>query len=97
MVVFSIGAFWAAYLHDASAKPPTGLRRKALEWVASTTMGVYILHPLVLTYLRHQLKNHTGDGSFLAAVIVVPLVTFVICYVITSILMNIPVLRRTVC
>jgi surface polysaccharide O-acyltransferase-like enzyme len=93
----SIGVFWAAYLHDASAGPPTGLRRTALEWVASTTLGVYVLHPLVLTYLRHQLKNHAGGGSFLAAVIVVPLATFAICYVITSILMNIPVLRRTVC
>jgi surface polysaccharide O-acyltransferase-like enzyme len=97
MVFLSIGVFWAAYLHDATARPPTGLRKTALEWVASTTLGVYVLHPLVLTYIRHQLRNHAGDGSFLAAVIVVPLATYAICYVITSILMNIPVLRRTVC
>jgi surface polysaccharide O-acyltransferase-like enzyme len=97
VVFLSIGVFWAAYLHDVTAKPPTGLRKTALEWVASTTLGVYVLHPLVLTYIRHQLKNHAGDGSFLVAVIVVPLATFAVCYAITSILMNIPVLRRTVC
>jgi surface polysaccharide O-acyltransferase-like enzyme len=97
MVFLSIGVFWAAYLHDMVAKPPTGVRRTALEWVASTTLGIYILHPLVLDYIWDRLKNHAGDGTFLAGVILVPLVTFAACYLVTSILMNIPVLRRTVC
>lgn len=97
MVFFSIAIFWAAYLHDATAKPPEGVRKKALEWVASTTLGVYVLHPLVLGYIKARLGNHAGDGSFLLAVIVVPLVTFAACYLITSIMMNLPLLRRTVC
>jgi surface polysaccharide O-acyltransferase-like enzyme len=96
-VFLSIGIFWAAYLHDATAKSPTGVRKTALEWIASTTLGIYVLHPLVLAYIRRQMGNHAGEGTFLAAVILVPLVTFAACYLVTSILMNIPILRRTVC
>lgn len=96
MVFFSIGIFWAAYLHDKTARPPEGTRRKVLEWVASTTLGVYVLHPLVLTFIRHRFGNHAGHQPFVLIVIVVPLVTFVACYLITSAMMNIPLLRRTV-
>jgi surface polysaccharide O-acyltransferase-like enzyme len=97
MVFLSIAIFWAAYLHDATAKPSQGFRRTALEWVASATLGIYVLHPLVLAYIRDRLANHTGDGSFLLAVTVVPLATFIVCYLITTLMMNIPLLRRTVC
>jgi len=97
MVFLSIAIFWAAYLHDTTAKPPEGFRKTTLEWVASTTLGIYVLHPLVLKYIDDRLGNHAGDGSFLLAVTLVPLVTFAACYLITSILMNIPLLRRTVC
>lgn len=97
MVFLSIAIFWAAYMHDTSAKPPEGFRKTALEWVASTTLGIYVLHPLVLALIKDRLGNHAGDGSFLLVVIVVPLATFAVCYLISSILMNIPLLRRTVC
>jgi surface polysaccharide O-acyltransferase-like enzyme len=97
MVFLSIGIFWAAYLHDRTATPPEGFHRKALEWVASTTLGVYVLHPLALAFIKDRLGNRAGDGPFLLAVIVVPLVTFAACYLITSVMMNIPLLRRTVC
>ncbi len=92
----SIGAFWAAYLWEARSKPLQGVRKTALEWVSSTTMGVYILHPLVLAVLRDNFGKEADDGNFVAAVIVVPLITFVLCYLITSLMMNIPVLKRTV-
>jgi surface polysaccharide O-acyltransferase-like enzyme len=96
MVFFSIGAFWAAYLHDRTAAPPEGRHKKVLESVASTTLGVYVLHPLVLTFIKNQFGNHAGHQPFVLIVIVVPLVTFVACYLITSVMMNIPLLRRTV-
>jgi surface polysaccharide O-acyltransferase-like enzyme len=97
MVFFSIAIFWAAYLHDTTTRPPEGFRKKALEWIASTTLGVYVLHPLVLTFLRERFGKHAGEGPFWLTVIIVPLVTFVACYLITSVMMNIPFLRRTVC
>ncbi len=97
MVFLSIAIFWAAHLHDTTAKPPEGFRKTALERVASTTLGIYVLHPLVLAFIKDQLGNHAGGGSFLLVVIVVPLGTFAMCYAVTSILMNIPLLRRTVC
>ena len=96
IIFLSIAIFWAAYLHDTTARPSEGFRKTAVEWVASTTLGIYVLHPLVLSYLNDRLGKHAGDGSFLLAVIVVPLATFAICYLITSIMMNIPLLRRTV-
>ncbi|MDI9433511.1 MAG: hypothetical protein QM570_17490, partial [Planctomycetota bacterium] len=103
-VFLSIGVFWAACLWDAESAaggPLQGIRRTALEWVASTVMGIYILHPLVLNLMRETLGKRGGsaDGpwDFLAGIVVVPLVTFVVCYLVTSLLMNIPLLKRTVC
>jgi surface polysaccharide O-acyltransferase-like enzyme len=97
MVLLSVGIFWAAYMHDTSTEPPQGLRKTALEWVASATLGIYVLHPLMLGYLKHQIGNHAGDAPFWVVLLIVPLATFAVCYLITSILMNIPILRRTVC
>jgi len=97
IILPSLAIFWAARYLDATAGPVAGIRKTAIEWVASTTLGIYVLHPLVLIWIQSGLKNHAGDGSFLLGVLLVPLVTFAACYVITSILMNIPVLRRTVC
>jgi len=95
-VFLSVAIFWAAYLHDTTANPPEGFPKRALEQVASTTLGIYVLHPLVLTCITDRLGNHAGDGSFLSAVIVVPMATFAACCLITSVMMNIPLLRRTV-
>jgi len=97
IILPSIAIFWAARRLDATGRPALGIRKTAVEWVASTTLGIYVLHPLMLIWIQSGLRNHTGDGSFLLGIILVPLVTFATCYLITSILMNIPVLRRTVC
>ena len=97
VVFMSVAIFWAAWLHDMTAKPLEGVRRTAVEWIASTTLGVYVLHPLVLAYIRNRLSSHAGNGTFLAGVILIPPVTFAACYAITTVLMNIPVVRRTVC
>jgi surface polysaccharide O-acyltransferase-like enzyme len=97
IIFLSIAIFWTARRLDATAKPVNGIRKVAVEWIASTTLGVYVLHPLILKWIQNALKNHAGNGAFLTGVIIVPLVTFAVCYLITSILMNIPLLRRTVC
>jgi surface polysaccharide O-acyltransferase-like enzyme len=97
VIFISIGIFWAAYLRDATARPLTGRARTALGWVSSTVMGVYVLHPLVLDLMAIAFSKQADEGNFVAGVIVVPLVTFVACYLITSLLMNVPILRRTVC
>lgn len=96
MVFLSVAIFWAAYMHDQTAEPPEGFCRRALERVAATTLGVYVLHPLVLLYFKNRLGHHSGDGPFWLAVIVVPLATFIVCGLITSAMMRIPLLRRTV-
>jgi len=96
IVLPSIAIFWIARRRDALGTPATGFPQKAVEWVASTTLGIYALHPLILNRLQHALRNHTSEGRFLLGVLAVPLVTFVLGYLITSVLMNIPVLRRTV-
>jgi surface polysaccharide O-acyltransferase-like enzyme len=95
-IVLSIAVFWAAYLYDSTAKPLQGIGKTAIEWVASTTLGIYAMHPLVLWYIQDRLGKY-GNGYFLPAVVVVPLVTFGACYLLTSVLMNIPVLKRIVC
>jgi surface polysaccharide O-acyltransferase-like enzyme len=96
LAFLSIGIFWAAHIHDTMSASRTGLRRTALEWVASTTLGIYVLHPLVLEGLRRALSDRAGDGTFIAGVTIVPLITFIACDLITSLLMTVPILRRTV-
>lgn len=97
IIFLSVAIFWVARRLDAIARPIDGIRKVAIEWISSTTLGIYALHPLVLIWIQSGLKNHAGNGNFLAGVLIVPLITFAICYLITSILMNIPLLRRTVC
>ncbi len=97
VIFLSIAIFWAARLHDATAKPLEGVRKTAVEWVASTTLGVYVLHPLVLEYIRDRLGHHATGGLFVLGIILVPFVTFAACYGITSLMMNVPLLRRTIC
>lgn len=97
IVLPSIAIFWIARRLEALGAPVTGFRKTAVEWIASTTLGIYALHPLVLKWMQSGLRNHAGDGNFLAGLLLVPLATFALCYLITSVLMNIPLLRRTVC
>lgn len=93
----SIAVFWAVYLHSQKTKPLKGAAKTALEWIASTTLGIYVIHPIFLEYLRNRQGERASDGTFLLSVIAVPIVTFIVCDLITSLIMNIPVLRRTVC
>jgi surface polysaccharide O-acyltransferase-like enzyme len=98
VIIMSVTIFWIAYLRNQT--PPKAGRRRAktaLEQVASTTLGIYLLHPLVLEYLRGRLGKHANEHSFLLGVLVAPLITFTACYLITSLIMNIPTLRRTIC
>ncbi len=95
-IVLSIAVFWSAYLYEGTAKPLEGIGKTAVEWVASTTLGIYAMHPLILWYIQDRLGKY-GNGYFLAAVVVVPLTTFLACYLLTSVLMNIPILKRAVC
>jgi len=97
IIFLSIAIFWVARRYDVTAGPAAGICKTAVEWIASTTLGIYALHPLVLIWIQHALRGRAGDGSFLAGVLLVPPITFAVCYLITSVLMNIPVLRRTVC
>lgn len=97
VAIMSIAIFWAAYLHSLKAKPLKGIAKTAIKWIASTTLGIYVIHPIVLEYIRDRLGKHASDGTFLLSVITIPLVTFAVCYLITSLIMNVPLLRRTVC
>ena len=97
VIVMSIAVFWAAYLISCHAKPLEGLAKVAVERVASATLGIYVLHPVFLEYIRDRLSKHATDGNFWLGLAVVPVITFIGCYLITSLIMRIPVLRRVVC
>jgi len=97
VAVMSMAVFWAAYMRSRTARPLEGIPKTALQWVASTTLGIYLLHPILLEYMRNRLAGHVSEGTFLLGITVAPLVTFAACYLLTSLMMNIPLLRRTVC
>lgn len=97
VVFLSIAIFWAARLREVTGRPLEGRRKVALERVSAATLGVYVLHPLVLDLMRIGLSKHADGGNFIAAVIVIPFVTFVACCLVTWLLTRVPVLGRTVC
>ncbi len=97
VVVMSIAIFWAAYLIDRNAKPKKGVLKNAAAWVASTTLGIYVLHFGILEYIGNKLGKHAKDENPLIGIIIVPVIAFIVCSLITSLIMRIPFLRRTVC
>jgi surface polysaccharide O-acyltransferase-like enzyme len=97
VIVMSIAVFWTVYLISRHAKPLKGLVKAAAERLAAATLGIYVLHPVLLEYIRDRLGKHSTDGNFLLGLAVVPVITFIGCYLITSLIMRIPLLRRVVC
>jgi len=96
VIVLGMGIFWAAYLIDRRTKPLRGIPKTAVEWMASTTLGIYVLHPLVLSHMRYRFSDESAEGGFLFTITVGPLVAFIACYLIASLIINIPFLRRTI-
>ena len=97
VILLSIGIFWAAYLMGHKARPGRASAKGLVPWIASTTLGVYVLHPAVLEFLRIQFSEHAGEGTFVAGITLVPFVTFAGSCLITTAMMKVPILRRTVC
>lgn len=97
VIVMSIAVFWTAYLISCHAKPLKGFLKTAAEQLAAATLGIYVLHPIFLEYIRDRLGKHSTEGNFLLGLTVVPVITFIGCYLITSLIMRIPFLRRVVC
>jgi len=95
-VVMGIGIFWFVYLLCQRTRPLRGIPKTAIEWMASTTLGIYVLHPLVLSYMRYRFSDESAEGGFLFTVTVGPLVGFIVSYLLASLIINIPVLRRTI-
>ncbi len=96
VIVMGMGIFWAVYLIDRRTKPLRGIRKTAVEWMASTTLGIYVLHPLVLSYMRDRFSDESAEGGFLFTITAGPLAAFIACYLIASLIINIPFLRRTI-
>jgi len=96
VVVMGIGIFWAVYIIDQRTKPLRGIPKTALEWMASTTLGIYVLHPLVLAYMRYRFSDESAEGGFLFTMTVGPLAAFIVTYLFASLIINIPLLRRTI-
>lgn len=97
VVVMSIAVFWAAYLISSYAKPLEGVVKIATERLASATLGIYVLHPIILEFIRDRFGERTTNSNFLVGITMVPVITLIACYLITSLITRIPLLRRVVC
>ncbi|MBL7154434.1 MAG: acyltransferase family protein [Phycisphaerae bacterium] len=95
-VALGIGIFWAVYLIGQRAKPLKGIPKTAVEWMASTTLGIYMMHPLMLAFMRYKFSDESADEGLLFTLTVGPLVAFIACYLASSLILNIPYLKRTI-
>lgn len=69
----------------------------ATERLASATLGIYVLHPIILELIRDRFGERTTNSNFLVGITMVPVITLIACYLITSLITRIPLLRRVVC
>ena len=96
VILMGVVIFMAAYNIDQRGKHKDGLLKKAEAWVASATLGIYVLHPLVLEYMRDNLSRRAAEKNIFVGLTVGPIIAFAASYIITSLMMNVPFLRRTV-
>ena len=95
-VALGIGVFWAAFLIGQRTKPLIGVRKTVVEWMASTTLGIYLMHPLMLAFMRYKFSDESADEGLLFTMTAGPLACFIACYLISSIILNIPYLKRII-
>lgn len=96
VVLMAVIIFVAAYGLEQKWVPKSRAFAKAEAWLASTTLGIYVLHPLVLEYMRVKMSRRAADEGLMMAFIVGPVIAFAASYALTSLMMNVPFLRRTV-
>jgi surface polysaccharide O-acyltransferase-like enzyme len=95
-VAMGIGIFWAVYLIGQRAGPLKGIPKTAVEWMASTTLGIYMMHPLLLAFMQYKFSDESANEGLLFTLTVGPLTAFIACYLISSLILNIPYLKRTI-
>ncbi|MHC4742847.1 MAG: acyltransferase [Planctomycetota bacterium] len=95
-IALGIGVFWAVYLISQHSRPLKGIPKTAVEWMASTTLGIYLMHPLMLSFMRYKFSDESAEGGLLFTLTVGPLVAFIACYGISSLILNIPYLKRLI-
>lgn len=96
VIIMAIAIFWAGYLADNKPKNTKQNKKTLIERVASTTLGIYVIHPVILEFMRYSLGKYTRNGNFIVGLFIAPVFTFIVCYFITTILTRIPYLRRSV-
>ena len=96
VILMAVVIFVAACQIERRWVPQSNALAKAESWLASTTLGIYVLHPLVLEYMRMKMSRRAADEGLLIALIVGPVIAFGASYILTSLMMNVPFLRRTV-
>jgi surface polysaccharide O-acyltransferase-like enzyme len=95
-IALGIGIFWAVYMISQRAKPLKGIGKTAVEWMASTTLGIYLMHPLMLAFMRYKFADESADGGLLFTLTAGPLFAFIACYLASSLILNIPYLKRLI-
>jgi surface polysaccharide O-acyltransferase-like enzyme len=63
--------------------------------VSNTTLGIYLLHPLILDLLP-QIVFDCGKVCAVIAIPVITLAIAIICFVITNIILYIPIIKRLI-
>jgi surface polysaccharide O-acyltransferase-like enzyme len=97
VIFMSLGIFWAAFLREQKKKSRQGFAQILMRRIAVATFGIYLIHLVVLLCMREGLGKYADKGNFLAGIVIVSVVAFVLCYIIVEVIMHIPFLRRIVC
>jgi len=96
VILMALLIFRVAYSIEQRWQFKSMVFARAEAWITSTTLGIYVLHPLVLEYMREKMSHRAADEGLFVALTVGPIIAFGVSYILTSLMMNVPFLRRTV-
>jgi len=97
VILMSLAIFWAAYLRDQKKKSRQRITQITMQRIAAATLGIYLIHLVVLLCMREGFGKYADEDNFLAGIVIASVVAFILCYLIVEIIKHIPFLRRIVC
>jgi len=98
VIVLAVAIYWAVYLiNNKCGSRDNHLLKSAEAALASATLGIYVFHPLVLEYMRFKMAHRAAEQGYLISLLVGPMIAYLASWAIVSLMMNVPLLRRTVC
>jgi len=94
VIVMSIGLFLLFYKIYNNDNLNLEFTENFINKIAPATLGIYLLHPIILLFFQMILRVTPADFNPLLSIPVFSVVVFIICFLIIALIQKIPYLKR---